>query len=244
MVSLRSVLTLVAAAVSQAACLGSHASAESVSSGPEPAAMQSNALDSLSAAASVTTQDTLRSIMAGDLLDVAVFDAPELSRIVRVSQAGDISLPLIGVIVVSGKTVRELEAAVQDKLRGRYMLDPHVSIEVKETVAQPIYVLGEVNQPGAFTPAGNARLTILQAVAVARGLKPTASHRRAVVIRASPEGDRQQIRVNLNDVVKGKVPDMVLEPSDVVYVQKNSERAVALGVVDAMLRAVTFRAVF
>jgi polysaccharide export outer membrane protein len=244
MVLFRSVLTLLAIAASQAACLGAQASASSAPGGAQPASAQPGALDPLGAQGVATTHDPHRTIVAGDLLEVAVFDAPELSRTTRVSDAGDISLPLIGVVLVAGKTARDIEVAVRDKLRGRYMLDPHVSVEVKEAVAQPIYVLGEVNQPGAFTPAGNARLTILQAVAVARGLKPTASRRRAVVIRASPEGDRQQIHVNLNDVVKGKVPDMVLEPSDVVYVQKNSERAVALGVVDAMLRAVTFRAVF
>jgi polysaccharide export outer membrane protein len=184
-----------------------------------------------------------RRIAPRDLLDLLVFDAPELSRVVRVSDAGDISLPLVGVVQVAGRTTRELEVAVQDKLRGTFMLDPHVTIYVKEAAAQPIYVLGEVHQPGGFTSGWAEGLTVLQAVAVARGLKPTASRQRAVIIRTGLEGAREQIPVNLGDVVKGKAPDLMLQPSDVLYVQKNGERAVAHAVVDGLLRVVTFRAV-
>jgi polysaccharide export outer membrane protein len=244
MVSLGRVLTLVAVAASHAACAGNRIPDASTPPVTENPAAVLSTVDSLRLDASVAAQDTDRSIVPGDLLEVLVFDAPDLTRTVRVSDAGAISLPLLGAIQVTGKTARQLEVAVQDRLRGSYMLDPHVTVEVKEAAAQPIYVLGEVNQPGAFTATGTNGLTILQAVAVARGLKPTASRRRAVIIRYQANGDALQIPVNLGDVVKGKAADLVLQPSDVVYVQKNSERAVALGLVDALLRAVTFRAVF
>lgn len=241
MVSLRRIL-IAAFAATHAACSTSRAPAVSAPTPEQATAGQ--AAGPVQPGASAARPDSGRTIVPGDLLEVLVYDAPDLSRAVRVSDAGDISLPLLGVIQVNGKTARQLESVVQDMLRGTYMVDPHVAIEVKEAAPQPVYVLGEVNQPGAFASGSPGGLTLLQAVAIARGLKPTASQKRAVIIRYRADGDPLQIPVNIADVVKGKAPDPVLQPSDVVYVQKNSERAVALGLIDAALRAVTFKAVF
>jgi polysaccharide biosynthesis/export protein len=184
-----------------------------------------------------------RVIVPQDLLEVTVFGSEELSRAVRVTDVGEISLPLIGAITAAGHTPRALEASLVARLRV-YVRDPHVTVEVKEAAAQPVYVLGEVNQPGAFTSAGQQPMTILRAISVARGTKPTASPRRMVVIRTTASGERVQMPVNLNDVVRGKAPDMTLLPNDVIYIPKNNERAIALGVIDTMVRLVTFRAVF
>jgi polysaccharide biosynthesis/export protein len=184
-----------------------------------------------------------RSIVTDDVLEVAVFEVPELSRTVKVSERGDISLPLVGVVPAAGATPRELEAVVTSKLR-LYMRDPRVTIEVTQAAAQPVYVLGEVNQPGAFTGTGQEPLTILRAVSVARGLKPTAAQARTVIIRADASGQRFQLPVNLGDVLAGRSADVELQSNDVVYVPKNTERTIALGMVDALLRLVTFRAVF
>lgn len=245
MVPFRSVVTLAVIAAGHAACAGYPAPGTSTPSvAKNPAGVTAPGKDSLRSGDSTANLKTHRSLIPGDLIEVQVFDAPELTRIVRVSDAGDISLPLLGAIQVTGKTARQLEITVQDKLRGTYMIDPRVTIEVKEAAAQPIYVLGEVNQPGAFTPSGAEGLTILQAVAVARGLKTTAHHRRAVIIRYRADAEPLQIPVNISAVVSGHAPDLVLQPSDVIYVHKNSEKAVALGVIDAMLKAVTFKAVF
>lgn len=185
-----------------------------------------------------------RRIVPQDLLQVTVYDAPELTRAVRVSEAGDISLPLVGLVRAAGGTPRDLELALTAELR-TYIHDPHVAVEVAEAADQPVYVLGEVNQPGAFTPGlSDDRITILRAVSLARGFKPSAANRRTVVVRTTATGERLQIPVDMEAVLRGESADVTLEPNDVVYVPTNTERAVALGVVDALLRVVTFRTVF
>lgn len=185
-----------------------------------------------------------RLIVPRDLIEVTVFEAPQLSRAVRVSDDGMITLPLLGPIQAARRSPRELEIAIQDTLRRTYMRDPRVVVDVKEEAAQPVYVVGEVNQPGALLPSGPDPLTVLRALAVARGPKPSAAQGRAMVLRPRPQSDPLQIPVNLNDIARGKADDVVLLPNDVLYVPKNSERAVALGVVDALIRVVTFRTVF
>lgn len=179
-----------------------------------------------------------------DLLDITVLDAPEFTRSVRVSENGEISLPLLGILPAAGRTPHELEAYLAAELRSTYMVDPQVAVRVTEAASDPIYVVGEVQQPGAFTSASSARLTVLQAVALARGLKPAASKRGVYVIRSSPDGTTSHIPVPLSDVINGQSPDLLLEPSDIVYVPTNTERSIALGAVNTLVRLVTFRAVF
>ncbi len=184
-----------------------------------------------------------RPIVPGDLLQVTVFAAPELSSKPRVSETGEISLPLVGVSTAAGKSPRELEVALNAKLR-TYMRDPQVTVELSELAPRPVYVIGEVTQPGAFTPSGEGKLTVVRAVAVARGFTRAAAPGRSVVLRTGSDGKRQQFAVNLDDVLGGRMSDVALEPDDVLYVPKAKERVAALGTIDALLRLVTFRAVF
>jgi polysaccharide biosynthesis/export protein len=243
MARVSNVLASVALVLLQIGCAGARPGPErSAGAGARPVVRSRP--DSVALGVVSRAQDRGRPIVPRDLLDVTVFEAPELSRVVRVADDGMISLPLLGPIQAAGRTPRVLQLALQDTLRLTYMRDPRVTVEVKETAAQPIYVVGEVNQPGAFLPSGQDRLTVLRAVAVARGVRPTAAQGRAIVFRPRVAGDPTQIRVNLDDVVRGKAPDLVLLPNDVLYVPKNAERAVALGVVDALVRVVTLRTVF
>ena len=184
-----------------------------------------------------------RPIAESDLLEITVFEVPELSRVVRVSEAGEISLPLIGVTAAAGKTPRQLEASLRGQLQRTYMHDPQVTVEVKELGTPPIYVIGEVNKPGALVATGRSTLTVLRALAMAEGTKSTAAGK-LYVIRPGPGGERSQMQISIKDLVRGKTADLALQANDVVYVPKSTERSLALGAVDVLLRTVTFRTVF
>lgn len=237
------VLAAVALLALQTACAGARTVVDRPvmpQAQPIPASDVDSAARSLLPRAGAADQ----TIVPRDLLDVAVFEAPDLSRVVRVSDDGMISLPLLGPIQAAGRTPRELEVGLQDTLRRSYMRDPRVSVTVKEPAPRPIYVVGEVHQPGAYVASGEEQLTVLRAVAVARGAKPSAAQGRAFILRARVDGEPLQIPINLNEMVRGKAPDLVLIPNDIVYVPKNAQRAIALGVVDALVRIVTVRRAF
>lgn len=183
-------------------------------------------------------------IAAGDLLDVVVFDAPELSRPVRVTEQGEVSIPLLGATPAAGLTTGELEARLADGLRGRYMVDPQVTIAVTEMRSDPIYVTGEVNKPGAFPLEAGRRITVLQAVTLSEGLAPMAAKSRAMIIRTGEAGTRVRIPVHLGEMLAGTSPDLPLQPNDIVFVPRSTGRSVLSGVFGAILRVVTFRGVF
>ena len=106
-------------------------------------------------------------IGAHDLLEINVFEAPDLNRSLRVSAGGEISMPLLGAIQSSGLTARELEGTLEVKLR-QYMKDPHVGVFVTTVESHPVSVVGAVKKPGVFQIRGTK--TVLEMLSMAEGL--------------------------------------------------------------------------
>ena|ERR1700674_1867688 len=93
------------------------------------------------AGATIESQASESRIGPDDLLNITIFEAPEMNSTVRVSASGEISLPLLGAVHAAGLTPRELEAVLQGLLRRTYMKDPHVGVFVQELQSHPISVL-------------------------------------------------------------------------------------------------------
>jgi len=156
-------------------------------------------------------------IGSGDLLEVAVLGAPDISKQVRVSSSGEVSLPLIGTVKVAGLTPGQAEKLVEKKLLdGDYVIDPHVSIFEKEYQTQGISVLGEVQKPGIYPMLGSRRL--LDVIAVAGGTTPKAGNHVSITHR-----DRSRSVQTLT--LKGNESDSTSNnpevfPGDTVVIQK------------------------
>jgi polysaccharide export outer membrane protein len=134
---------------------------------------------------SVLYAPTLR-IGAGDLLDIAVFDSPELSGKLRVSEAGEVTLPIGGVIRVDGLTAEAAGSAIAERLRTRdIMTDPHVTVFISEYATQGVTVTGEVRTPGVYPLLGAHGL--LDLISAAGGPTPTASRQATVIHRGDPQ---------------------------------------------------------
>ena len=137
-------------------------------------------LDSHSARPPVGPQDYR--IGFDDVLDINVFEAQELNREVRVSSAGEISLPLLDSVHVAGLTPRELELVLQELLRRKYMKDPHVSVFVREMQSHAVSVLGAVRRPGVFQVRGSK--TLIEVLSLAEGLADDAGET-ALIMRGA-----------------------------------------------------------
>ncbi|MCX8038666.1 MAG: polysaccharide export protein [Candidatus Sumerlaeia bacterium] len=100
-----------------------------------------------------------------DVIEVHVFEYEKMNTVARVGENGCISLPPLGEVKVAGLTERQLEAVLQDRLRGRCLQDPHVTVLVKEPHAMEVAIVGEVNKPGHFSLLGEKNLLDLLAMA-------------------------------------------------------------------------------
>ena len=138
-----------------------------------------------------------------------------------VSPEGTITMPLIGEVKVGGLSVAEAEQAILAKLK-RYVVEPHVSVFIREYGNKQVYVLGEVQKPGSYALPTEARLTVIEAVTLAGGFTQFASQDRTRVIRTAG-GKSENIIVEVTAVTKrgDKSKDVQLEPNDVVFVPES-----------------------
>jgi len=123
----------------------------------------------------------------GDSVRILVFGEPDLSGEFEIDGAGEVSLPLIGEIMVKDMTLRELETAYESKLKQGYLTDPRASAEVLNF--RPFYIIGEVQNGGEYPYQAN--MTILKAVSLAGGYSYRADLRRVFIKREGADKEYQ-----------------------------------------------------
>ena len=123
----------------------------------------------------------------GDKLRVTVFNEPQLSGEFVVDGAGAIAFPLIGQVQVAALEAREVEQALTDRLKGRYLVNPKIAVDF--LTLRPFYILGEVAKSGeyAYRPGLNA----VSAVAMAGGFTPRAATSYVLIRRANDNKEQE-----------------------------------------------------
>lgn len=156
-----------------------------------------------------------------DLIEVRVFNVPDLSGEMQVDAGGRISLPLVGTIDAGGRTAEELAQAIEASLRGRYVRNPDVTVNIKSSVSQVVTIDGEVKEPGLY-PVTN-QMTLLRAVASAKGLTEFAKQEDVVILR-TVEGQRMAALYNVAAIRRGLYEDPALYANDVIVVGDSPQR--------------------
>lgn len=183
----------------------------------------------------------------GDLLEISVFDLPEITRKVRVSTSGFIQLPLIGAIKAAGVSESDLASEIARRLSTNYLQDPQVGVFVEEYKSQQVAVTGSVAKPGLY-PLTRERYTIIDMLSEAGGLTkeagpmiefiPAVPGRRSAAFDAATAGGQipaaaglaesgmdsrsgDGVSIDLSDLMRGGTRDALNLPviaGDVIYV--------------------------
>jgi polysaccharide biosynthesis/export protein len=152
----------------------------------------------------------------GDLLEVNVYNVPELATKARVNNSGDIYLPLVDYVHVEGLTQEEAQGLIQKRLEeGGFVRNPHVTIFVDEAASQGVTLLGEVGRPGIYPDTVDRKL--YQVISQAGGFTPSASRKIAIIRRGQPEPIRVDLPRNLADDLSG---DVEILPGDTITVPR------------------------
>lgn len=181
----------------------------------DPAKAAQNA-SSASPPTADSSDPSLLRLSAGDLVEVNVYNVPELSTKARVGNSGDVYLPLIDYVHVADLTVDEAQALIEKRLAaGGFVRSPHVTLFVDESNAQGVTILGDVARPGIYPVLGDRKLYDL--LSAAGGFSATAGRNVSIIRRSQSEPITVKLPRNLADDLQGNVEIL---PGDTITVPR------------------------
>jgi len=161
-----------------------------------------------------------------DKLTISVYGQPDLQSEQRISDAGTVSIPLLGEIIIGGLTVSETQRKIEAALISeRYLVRPVVTISIEEFSPKVVTVLGEVESPGSIKiPDGRNGLSVQVAIAEAGGFT-SAANKNEVQLQRAVKNDQstneKSITVNVNELLLSKsIKTIIVRPGDIIYVQR------------------------
>lgn len=167
----------------------------------------------------------------GDKLMITVFRVEDLSGEYIVDLAGTIAFPLVGTIDVSGMTARELAVVLETRLGADYLQNPKVTVGITESTGRLVTVDGSVREPGTY-PVG-ARMTLIDAIAKAKGTDEFSNPRRVAIFRRIG-GQRMAAAFDLTDIRQGIAENPPVYPGDIVVVDGSSTRRAVRDILGAL----------
>jgi protein involved in polysaccharide export with SLBB domain len=153
-----------------------------------------------------------------DMLDITVFQEPDLKTTLRVSNQGTIAFPLIGTLAVGGLTPEQAAQMIERRLGQGYLINPQVSVTVAEFSKRRFTVLGEVQKPGSYDMPDQQKVTVLQAIGMAGGYTRIANAGRVTLMRRI-EGRERTFHLDANKMARGTAESALqVVPGDVITV--------------------------
>jgi len=155
-------------------------------------------------------------INPGDRLAITVWKEPDLQRQVIVRPDGAFSFPLAGDILAQGRSIEQIRLVLEEKL-SRYIPDLVVTVSAEEIAGNRVFVIGQVQRPGAFTV--NANIDVTQALSIAGGMNAFAKTNDIKILRRV-DGKLTSIRFRYGDIEAGKrlEQNVLLQAGDVIVV--------------------------
>ena len=173
--------------------------------------------------ADLSDDGTDYTINAQDVLQVAIFQVPDLSRTVRVDGGGFVSLPLIGQVRVRGKTILQAQEDIAARYGKSYLQAPQVTLSLVKS-SQRVTVNGAVKSPTVLSLEGTTTLSM--AIAQAGGVSDLGNSARVHVARPTGGQQVEDLIFDLDDIQAGKAQNPVLRGGDIVVVEESGARVV------------------
>ncbi len=153
---------------------------------------------------------------ANDVLNIFVWNEPDLTQDISVMPDGRIIFPMIGEVMAKGRSVIDLKKIITEKLKD-YVSNPEVTVMVRQSNSRQIYTIGKLNAPGPYPLAPD--MTVLQALSTAGGFTEWADTKHVMVVRRGNDKETM-LPFNYQDFIEGKNPaqNILLEPGDTIVV--------------------------
>ena len=153
-----------------------------------------------------------------DVIQVQVFQEPDLYSVLRVSEDGTVTFPLIGLVTVGGSSPQAAAVTIQDLLSKDYLVNPQVSVTVTEYSKRHFTILGQVQRPGAYDMPDRDNLPLLSAIGMAGGYTRIADPSR-ITVKRRQNTQESLIRLNAKKMAAGSATTSFdVLPGDIITV--------------------------
>ena len=157
---------------------------------------------------------------AGDTMHITVFQNPDLTVDVRVSESGVISYPLLGSVELGGLTISDAEKKIASMLKEKkFVQQPQVNIVMTQVRGNQVSVLGQVNRPGRY-PLETFNTRVSDMLALAGGVASTGSDSLILVSTRNGKDFRKEIDIPSLFLDKNRKDDILVEGGDIIYVHR------------------------
>jgi polysaccharide export outer membrane protein len=154
-------------------------------------------------------------LQTSDVIEVQVYQEPDLRKAVRIEGDGTVALALIGKVKISGMTVAEAQSLITDLLNRDYLVDPQVSLQIVEFAAKFVHVLGMVGSPGKVPMPPDRDLTLIDAISQSRGVTRLGNARKVRIKRID---GTKPFDVDYDEIRRGEAKDIILKEGDTITV--------------------------
>lgn len=153
-----------------------------------------------------------------ELVEIKVFQEPELDTTIRIPADGRITFPLVGEIIIAGKSVQQATRLIRDRLEARFLVNPQVRIAVLEEAKRLFTVIGQVQRPGTYRFPERQDLDIIQVIGIAGGYTRLANASR-ITVKRRVDGKETVFRVDGKRLARDeKAAPFPVEAGDIITV--------------------------
>jgi len=157
-------------------------------------------------------------LVPNEVVEIKVFQEPELDTTVRIPADGRIAFPLVGEIVIAGKSVQQATRMIRDRLEARFLVNPQVRMTVIEEAKRLFTVLGQVQRPGTYRFPDREALDVVQVIGIAGGYTRIADAGRITVKRRA-SGKETVFRIDGKRLARDeKAAPFPVESGDIITV--------------------------
>ena len=159
-------------------------------------------------------------LIAGDVVEISVYNHPDLASTIRIPVEGPVHLPLLGPVDgIQGLTVDALADRLRTLLEADYLRQAVVVATIKSYAPRRVYVMGSVSRPGAIDLDPGSPSTVTRAITAAGGLLDEADRNNVIVLREDTAGTTTSTRVSVSDR-EGSGQELQLRPNDLIIISR------------------------
>jgi polysaccharide export outer membrane protein len=152
-----------------------------------------------------------------ELIEIKVFQEPELTTSTRIQDDGRITMPMIGEVAIAGLTVQEATRLIRQRLEARFVKNPQVTLTVLEHARKIFTILGQVQRPGTFRFPDRQPINLIQAIGIAGGYTGIADPTR-ITLKRTVDGKPTALKLNAKRMAEDASTPVEIQSGDIITV--------------------------